>query len=127
MHAFENTSYNSIMDPSTSQPADDRIEVSTPASWTGGSLFIKRLRQTIIFVLGMSVLLVGIAMIVLPGPATVVIPVGLAILATEFVWARRWLKYLKRQAQGLAQWAAPTAAPDPESKSPSDSPKKHSG
>ncbi|RMG67971.1 MAG: hypothetical protein D6710_10755, partial [Nitrospirae bacterium] len=35
---------------------------------------------------------VGIALIVLPGPATVVIPAALAILATEFVWARKLLK-----------------------------------
>ena len=31
-------------------------------------------------------------MIVLPGPAVVVVPLGLAILATEFIWARRWLR-----------------------------------
>lgn len=36
--------------------------------------------------------MIGIALLVLPGPAFLVIPVGLAILATEFVWARRWLK-----------------------------------
>jgi tellurite resistance protein TerC len=30
-------------------------------------------------------------MIVLPGPAVVVIPIGLAILATEFIWAKRIL------------------------------------
>ena len=34
-------------------------------------------------------LLVGIAMILLPGPACLVIPAGLAILATEFEWAHR--------------------------------------
>ena len=45
-----------------------------------------------IAVVGGSVLLVGIAMIVLPGPAILVIPLGLTILATEFLWARRWLK-----------------------------------
>lgn len=36
--------------------------------------------------------LLGLALLVLPGPALVVIPLGLAILATEFFWARRWLK-----------------------------------
>ena len=39
--------------------------------------------------MGGSVLLVGIAMLILPGPAFLVIPAGLAILATEFVWAER--------------------------------------
>jgi tellurite resistance protein TerC len=38
------------------------------------------------------VLAIGIALIVLPGPAFIVIPLGLAILAVEFAWARRWLK-----------------------------------
>ena len=47
------------------------------------------LRRAVVAVIGSTVLLIGIAMIVLPGPAVVVIPVGLAILATEFVWARR--------------------------------------
>ena len=67
---------------------------------------LKPIRQLVIFVLGMSVLVVGIAMIVLPGPATVVIPAGLAILATEFVWAQRWLAYLKRRAQDVADWSS---------------------
>ena len=50
--------------------------------------------------------MIGIALIVLPGPAIVVIPVGLAVLATEFVWARRWFskarKLLKRTKQKVS-------------------------
>ena len=38
-----------------------------------------------------TVLALGIALIVLPGPAFLVIPAGLAILAVEFAWAKRWL------------------------------------
>jgi hypothetical protein len=49
-------------------------------------------RRVIVAVIGGTVLLIGIALVVLPGPAFLVIPLGLAILATEFVWARRWLK-----------------------------------
>jgi len=49
------------------------------------------LRRGAVIVVGFTVLSVGIAMTVLPGPAIVVIPLGLAILATEFVWARRLL------------------------------------
>ena len=44
---------------------------------------------------GGTVLLIGVAMIFLPGPAIIVIPAGLAILATEFVWAQRWLNKTK--------------------------------
>jgi tellurite resistance protein TerC len=42
--------------------------------------------------------LIGVALLVLPGPAFVVIPVGLAILATEYAWARRWLRKARRIA-----------------------------
>lgn len=40
-------------------------------------------------VIGFSLLLIGLMLIVLPGPATIVIPIALAILASEFIWARR--------------------------------------
>lgn len=50
------------------------------------------MRKLVIAVTGGTVLLIGIAMIALPGPAVVVIPAGLAILATEFLWARRMLQ-----------------------------------
>jgi len=52
-------------------------------------------RRLIIAVIGFTVLLIGIALIVLPGPAIIVIPIGLTILATEFVWARNLMKKVK--------------------------------
>jgi len=42
-----------------------------------------------------TVLLIGVVMIITPGPALIVIPVGLAILSVEFAWARHWLKRLR--------------------------------
>jgi tellurite resistance protein TerC len=45
--------------------------------------------------IGVTVLLIGIALLVLPGPAFIVIPTGLAILGLEFAWARRWLDKMK--------------------------------
>lgn len=56
-------------------------------------------RKVVIALIGGTVTLIGIAMIVLPGPAFVVLPAGLAILAIEFAWARRWLKKVKQMAQ----------------------------
>lgn len=53
------------------------------------------LRRLIIGLIGGTVLLIGVALIVLPGPAFIVIPVGLAILATEFAWARSALARAK--------------------------------
>ena len=59
---------------------------------------IRHAKRLIILVVGGTVVLVGVAMIVLPGPAVVVIPAGLAILATEFVWARNLLNKVKQKA-----------------------------
>jgi tellurite resistance protein TerC len=55
-------------------------------------------RRIAVAVVGGTVLLVGVALIVLPGPAFVVIPVGLAILSLEFAWARRWLRKVKERS-----------------------------
>jgi uncharacterized protein (TIGR02611 family) len=59
---------------------------------------VKIVKRVIVSVVGVTVMLIGIALLVLPGPAFVVIPVGLAILATEYAWARRWLKRARRMA-----------------------------
>ena len=59
---------------------------------------IKVVRRVIVSVIGATVLLIGVALLVLPGPAFVVIPVGLAILATEYAWARRWLRKVRQIA-----------------------------
>lgn len=62
---------------------------------------IKVVRRVIVSVVGATVLLIGVALLVLPGPAFVVIPVGLAILATEYAWARRWLRKVRRVASDV--------------------------
>jgi len=56
---------------------------------------IKQVKRLIVAVIGFTMLLIGIAMIILPGPAFIFIPVGLAILATEFIWAKKLLKRVK--------------------------------
>ena len=58
-------------------------------------------RRIVIVILGGTVTLIGVALIVLPGPAFIVIPLGLSILATEFLWARRWLRKLRQMAGRL--------------------------
>ena len=57
----------------------------------------KALRRVIVGIVGFTILLVGIALIVLPGPAFLVIPLGLGILATEFVWAKNLLRKVKQK------------------------------
>lgn len=73
------------------------------SGWIPNLRFLKRI---LIAIVGFSVLLVGVAMMVLPGPAFIVIPLGLAILATEFVWAHKLLEkaknYFAKQRQRVA-------------------------
>ncbi len=65
-------------------------------------LSLRQARRLIILVTGATVLALGLVMVVLPGPAVLVIPAGLAILAVEFVWARRLLCRVKGMVnQGL--------------------------
>lgn len=60
-------------------------------------------RRVVIGIVGASVVFVGVVMIVAPGPAFIVIPAGLAILAIEFVWARRLLRRIKLHTRRLAR------------------------
>jgi tellurite resistance protein TerC len=73
---------------------------------------IKVVRRVIVSVVGATVVLIGIALLVLPGPAFVVIPVGLAILATEYAWARRWLRKVRRIASDVVSGRQTTAFRD---------------
>ena len=59
-------------------------------------------------VAGIFVLLAGIVMLVTPGPAFVLIPIGLAMLSLEFVWAERLLERSLEQAQIAQEKAAQT-------------------
>lgn len=60
-------------------------------------LNLKSIKRTIVVVVGFTIMLIGVFMIVLPGPAFIVIPLGLAILASEFIWARKILDKVKRK------------------------------
>lgn len=51
-----------------------------------------RLKKAIVGVIGTTILVIGLVLLVLPGPAVLVIPLGLAILASEFAWARRVMR-----------------------------------
>jgi tellurite resistance protein TerC len=52
-------------------------------------------RRVAVLAVGSSVVLLGIVMLVTPGPGLVVIPIGLAILSVEFAWARLWLRMVR--------------------------------
>ncbi|MDP8959355.1 MAG: PGPGW domain-containing protein [Actinomycetota bacterium] len=62
-------------------------------------LTLKNARRVAVAVIGGTIVLLGVALLVLPGPGWVMIFAGLALLGTEFVWARRWMRKAKEQAQ----------------------------
>jgi len=53
------------------------------------------MKKLVVAVMGGTVVLIGVALLVLPGPGLLVIAAGLAILATEFLWAKRALRNAK--------------------------------
>ena len=67
-------------------------------------------RKVAVAAAGGGLLIVGVALIFLPGPAILVIPLGLALLATEFPWAARLLLYLKVRATRVVLYLKERAA-----------------
>ncbi len=62
-------------------------------------LFLGRnAKRILVTIVGVLVVLIGIILIPLPGPGWAIVFGGLAILATEYVWAQRLLAYAKRTA-----------------------------
>ena len=56
---------------------------------------LARLKKIVVTIIGFTILVLGIILIVFPGPAFIVIPIGLGILATEYVWAKNLFEKLK--------------------------------
>ena len=68
-------------------------------------LLYKQIKKLVIFLIGISVVLIGCVLFFTPGPAIVVIPIGLAILATEFIWAKKLLKKFKEKVDSFSKSA----------------------
>ncbi|MCG9721801.1 PGPGW domain-containing protein [Shewanella sp. Isolate7] len=62
------------------------------------------LRKTLITVIGGTLCLIGLLLLVLPGPAWLLLPIGLAVLSLEYPWARFWLKKSQKQMRRSAAW-----------------------
>jgi uncharacterized protein (TIGR02611 family) len=88
------------------------------------SMGYRAARRVVVTVLGVTLVALGLAMLVLPGPAVVVVPAGLGILALEFAWARRLLERaragsevafdLLRSKPPVTAEPAPAVAPRPD-------------
>jgi uncharacterized protein (TIGR02611 family) len=63
-----------------------------------GRFIARNSKRVAVTIAGFVVVLAGAAMLVLPGPGLLVIIAGLAILATEYVWAQRLLRIAKEKA-----------------------------
>lgn len=76
---------------------------------------MRHLKKILVLIIGGTILLLGIVFIVLPGPALLLIPLGLGILAIEFSWAKRFLKKAQNVAGSFSsrKWrsAKPQDAP----------------
>jgi uncharacterized protein (TIGR02611 family) len=74
---------------------------------------VEQVRRVSRIVGGFTLLLVGIVMLVTPGPGWVVILLGLGLLAAEFVWARRLMDRIKREGERVrdAVWRPTKNAP----------------
>ena len=68
-------------------------------------LLYKQIKKLVIFLIGISVLLIGCVLFFTPGPAIIVIPIGLGILATEFIWAKKLLKKFKDKVDSFSESA----------------------
>jgi hypothetical protein len=91
--------------PHTSEGAFART-ADAPAgnsTWNGS---VRLARRAAVAVIGGTVVAIGLIMVVTPGPAVVVIPAGLAILAVEFEFARRWLRAMRERARRIASRSA---------------------
>jgi tellurite resistance protein TerC len=79
----------------------DLVYVATPGERELDRLVrvsLQGARRIAIALIGSTALLLGVAMLILPGPGLLVIPIGLALLSTEFVWARRWFARIRKAA-----------------------------
>ncbi len=65
----------------------------------------RQVQRVFVFVAGSTLVLVGVALLVLPGPGLLTIAAGLALLGTQFMWARRWLDRLSAGSRELASRA----------------------
>lgn len=73
----------------------DRIKAN-PAS--------RQAYRLIVALVGIAVVATGVALLALPGPGLVVLFVGLAILGSEFTWARRAQRFARDEAVRWAHW-----------------------
>ena len=76
------------------------VDLHSPSQWI--RVIARNAKRLMVLILGVAVLVAGLAMLALPGPGLLVIILGLVILATEFAWAERLLDRTTASAAGAA-------------------------
>jgi len=77
-----------------------RVDTMAVATLT---MAYRHARRLLVLTVGLTVVALGVVMVVTPGPAIIVIPLGLAILGTEFFWAKRLLVRFRRKMRDVAE------------------------
>ncbi|MGS0680736.1 PGPGW domain-containing protein [Shewanella sp. 125m-7] len=62
------------------------------------------MKKAMITLIGGCLSILGALLVVLPGPAWLLLPIGLAILSLEYPWARQWLKKSQAHLSKTARW-----------------------
>jgi uncharacterized protein (TIGR02611 family) len=62
---------------------------------------VEQVRRVFLIIAGFTLLLLGLVMLLTPGPGLLVILLGLGLLAAEFVWARRLMERIKHEGGRL--------------------------
>lgn len=89
-------------------PSKPPVVLRTMLPRRAALLFWMHARKVVVLVVGSTVVLIGVALLVLPGPGWVTIFVGLTLLATEFAWARWILKHARERFEQLKEVAVAT-------------------
>ncbi|MFE3602911.1 TIGR02611 family protein [Streptomyces sp. NPDC059142] len=110
-HERDQTVAPAATEPATGDMAAEKVVEPERVLGSRAPRFIKASRplhvswQVGVFLAGLAVVAAGVAMLVLPGPGWVVIFAGMAIWATEFVWAQLVLRWTRRKVREAAQKA----------------------
>ena len=104
-------------------PGTALVRIKPPPRWVPlpwAIWFWNHIRKVVVFVFGMTIIALGLAMLALPGPGWLTIFAGLGVLATEFAWARWALRYAKARGQQLLDFARgkSTSTESPPDRSP---------
>ncbi len=67
--------------------------------------------RTVVTAIGAAIVVVGVFLLPLPGPGWLIIFAGLAVLATEYVWASRLLQRARRMVGTWTDWVQARSRP----------------